>query len=518
MIFDALIIVSYFVIIMVVGIAAAQRHTRTTAEEYFLASRSLRWPSIAISTIATNIHAGHFLGMAGSAYLFGLAQANLEINAIFGILMATFIFVPYYLRARVTTISEFFGARFGPNVGLTYSVLMMVLYAFMYLGSALFWGAWAIDGIFGEFVSFLGDSAPVRLGCMVVILGVFSATYTYLGGLSAVVRTDMVQFALLVVGGLLMLGLAIHELGGWSELYRQTPHKMHLHLPADHKTLPWIALIGMNLLNLNYWGANQIILQRAIAAKSLAHAQIGLLVGGVLKYLMVLIIIVPAIALVGITAANPLTDPDQAYATMVKTLLPSGVRGIILCGLFASLMSTVDSIFNSVSTLWSVDIYKRYIKTDANDMEMVRAAKWAIVGTLLTGVSFALVQIYIKFDNPEFPLTHWFNELSYTVKNGFVLLIVAATFLLRPSPRLVLTMLVISIPLTMAFKLGFPDMNYFVRSMWIIVGLVLGTAIPTWAKHGWRLEVKLVESSSPAVARFGVALAASLIACHIVFH
>ncbi len=274
----------------------------------------------------------------------------------------------------------------------------------------------------------------------------------------------------------------------------------------------------MNLLNLNYWGANQIILQRALAAKSLAHAQVGLLVGGVFKYGMVLIIIVPAIALVGITAASPLTDPDQAYATMVKTLLPSGLRGIILCGLFASLMSTVDSIFNSVSTLWSVDIYKRYIKTDANDMEMVRAAKWAIVGTLLTGLSFALIQIYIKFDNPEFPLTHWFNELSYYVKNGFVLLVVAAIFLLRPSPRLVLTMLVISIPLTMAFKLGFPEMNYFVRSMWIILGLVLGTAIPTWFKHGWRLDMKLVEASSPAVARFGVALAGSLIACHIVFH
>ena len=518
MIFDALIIVSYFVIIMAVGIVSAKRQTETTAEEYFLSSRALRWPSIAISTIATNIHAGHFLGMAGSAYLFGLAQANLEINAIVGILMATFIFVPCYLRARVTTISEFFESRFGPKVGLTYSVLMMVLYAFMYLGSALFWGAWAIDGVFGDFVYILGDSAPVRLGCMVVILGVFSATYTYLGGLTAVVRTDMVQFVLLVVGGLLMMGLAIHALGGWTELYIQTPDKMHLHLPADHETLPWIALIGMNLLNLNYWGANQIILQRALAAKSLAHAQIGLLVGGVFKYLMVLIIIVPAIALVGITAANPLTDPDQAYVTMVNTLLPSGLRGIILCGLFASLMSTVDSIFNSVSTLWSVDIYKRYIKTDASDAEMVRAAKWAIVGTLLTGLSFAFIQIYVKFDNPEFPLTHWFNELSYYVKNGFVLLIVAAIFLLRPSPRLVLTMLVISIPLTVAFKLGFPEMNYFVRSMWIILGLVLGTAIPTWFKNSWRPEVKLVEASSPAVARFGVALAGSLIACHIVFH
>ena len=122
----------------------------------------------------------------------------------------------------------------------------------------------------------------------------------------------------------------------------------------------------MNLLNLNYWGANQVILQRALAAKSLWHAQVGLLVGGVLKYVMLLIIVIPGIAMAGILADTPLDDPDTAYVALVTRFLPVGVRGLIVCGLFASLMSTVDSIFNSVSTLWSIDIYKRYLRPDAS--------------------------------------------------------------------------------------------------------------------------------------------------------
>ena len=149
-------------------------------------------------------------------------------------------------------------------------------------------------------------------------------------------------------------------------------------------------------------------LQRALAAKNLRHAQIGLLVGGALKYLMVLIIIVPGIALAGILRENPLEDPDLAYLTLVNMLLPAGVRGLILCGLFASLMSTLDSIYNSVSTLWAIDIYKRYLKPDASEYQVVRAGKRAIIATLLAGVMFGFVVVYVKYGNPQFPLTHWF--------------------------------------------------------------------------------------------------------------
>ncbi len=423
MILDLSILVAYFTVIMGIGVRARVRKD-VGIEEYFLSGRSLKWPSIAMSTIATNIHANHFIGMAGAAYLYGLAQANLEINALFGILIATFFFVPLYLRMKVVTITQFFEAKLGPQVALAYSILMIVLYSLLYLGTALFWAAYAIDGVFGEEVAILRSDPAVRLGILIIATGVFSAVYTYLGGMRAVVRTDIVQLVLLVVGGVITLSVAIHHLGGWSSLWTTTGDLMHLHLPRDHGTLPWTGLFGMFLLNLNYWGANQVILQRALAAKNLQHAQIGLLVGGVLKYLMVLIIIVPGIALAGILKDNPLDDPDLAYLTLVNTLLPAGVRGLILCGLFASLMSTLDSIYNSVSTLWAVDIYKRHLRPDASERQVVRAGKLAIVATLIAGVLFSFVVVYFKYGNPQFPLTHWFNELSYYVKNGFVLIVI----------------------------------------------------------------------------------------------
>ncbi|MEE8133604.1 MAG: hypothetical protein V3T56_01025, partial [Gemmatimonadales bacterium] len=251
MFLDLGIIATYFAIILAIGIRSRARPD-VGVEEYFLSSRSLKWPAIAMSTIATNIQPGHFISMAGSAYLFGLAQANLEINAIFGILIATFFFVPLYLRMRVVTISQFLEAKLGSKVALAYAVLMIMLYSILYLGTALFWAAYAIDGVFGSMGGFQQLDPAVRLGLLVVLTGMFSAAYTYLGGLRAVVRTDIVQFVLLVGGGIISLSVAIHYLGGWSHLWSSTGHLMHLHLARDHDTLPWTALFGMFLLNLNY--------------------------------------------------------------------------------------------------------------------------------------------------------------------------------------------------------------------------------------------------------------------------
>ena len=182
---DLGIVVAYFVIIFVIGLRA-RAGAGVGPEEYFLSLRSLRWPSIAMSTIATNISAGHFLSVTGAAYVDGLAQGNFELNAIFGIVIAAFFFVPLYLRLRVVTITQFFEQRFGPRVALAYAVLMIVLYALLYLGTALFWAAYALDGIFGEMVAWISDREAVRLAVLIVALGMFSAVYTYLGGLRAV--------------------------------------------------------------------------------------------------------------------------------------------------------------------------------------------------------------------------------------------------------------------------------------------------------------------------------------------
>ncbi len=515
---DLVIILSYFVVIMIIGIWSRVR-SDVGVEEYFLSSRSLKWPYIAVSTIATNIQANHFIAMAGSAYVFGLAQANLEINAIFGILVAAFVFVPIYLRMKVITITQFFEARLGKKVALVYSVFMIILYSFMYLGTALFWASYAIHGVFGELFNSLDLSIPYQLGVLIIFTGAFSASYTYLGGLKAVVRTDVVQFFLLVIGGFVILFVAINHLGGWSELWNTTGDLMHLHLPADHDTLPWVGIFGMILLNLNYWGANQVILQRALAAKDLKQAQIGLLVGGVLKYVMALIIIVPGIALAGILKDNPLKDPDLTYLTLVNDFLPVGVSGIILTGLFASLMSTLDSIYNSVSTLWSIDIYKRYIKPSASETDVVNMGRYSIMASFMTGSLFAFIVVYVKFGNPGFPLTHWFNAMSYYIKIGFVIIIMSAMFLYSPNRKLVLFTMLFSVILTFIFQSQLPELNYFIRTAWVIVIGFLLIAIPTIIKNGFRLpQDRFIEVSHKSVLHFGIILSLSLIGAHIIFH
>ena len=234
---------------------------------------------------------------------------------------------------------------------------------------------------------------------------------------------------------------------------------------------------------------------------------------------MAVIIVIPGIALVGILGKAGLSDPDQAYPTLVTMLLPVGLRGLILCGLFASMMSSVDSIFNSLSTMWSIDIYKRYLRPGATNAQVVAAGKKTILATLVTGILFGSIFLYGKFQNPDFPLTHWFNELSYYVKNGFVVMICAAVFLVSPSKRLILWAMAGSIPLTVAIKLAAPSLPYLDRSAVVILLGIAIIAVPTILRNGWRRKGdKFLFVSDDKVGWGGVALFASLILCHILFH
>ena len=412
---DFIIVLFYFFVIMLVALRGKVK-ADSSADEYFLSSRNLPWYSVALSTIATNIQGYQFLGMMGSAYLFGLAQANLEINAVQGILIGAFVFVPLFLREKIMTITQFIAKKLGQRIALFYSIANIALFATVTIGAALFWGAYAAELVFGEQLTVLHSNRIVRIAILILILGIFSAIYTYLGGLSAVVKTDIIQFSVLIIGGIVVCFTAVNQLGGWEQIYIKIPERMHLHLPSDHPTLPWTHLFGLFLLNINYWCANQTVMQRALAAKSVAHAQAGLLAGGLIKYLMAIIIIIPGIALYGILG-DSLGEPDMAFPYIVNTYLPVGIKGIILCGLFASLMSTVDSTFNSLATLWSTDIYSKYINKKASDQEKIKAGQKAILFSLGTALIMGMVLLYLKFDDPNSAFTHTLNNLrsvSYT--------------------------------------------------------------------------------------------------------
>lgn len=486
-------------------------------EQYFLSSRNLRWPSIALSSIATNINGYQFLGMMGSAYLFGLAQASLEINAIQGILMAAFIFVPLFLKERVITVTQYIKKRLGSTVGLAYSIANLLIFSTITLGAALFWGAYAADLVFAEYLDFISPNRITRISVIIVSLGIFSAIYTYLGGLNAVVKTDIIQFSILLTGGFVVLLVSIHHLGGWTELYKKTPQLMHLHLPADHPTLPWIHIFGLFLLNINYWCANQTIMQRSLAAKNLREAQLGLMAGGLMKIVMAVLIVIPGIALYGILGEGGLTEPDMAFPYLVKTYLPTGAKGIILCALFASLMSTVDSTFNSLATLWSIDIYKEYINTDASDKEVVRAGKNTIIVTLITGITMGLILLYVKFENPQAAFTHTLNELRYYINCGIVVLICTAAFMVAPKHRLTLIAFLSTIPLHLLIIYLYPDMNYFVRAMWVIIIAFGISSISGWI-NGWKPLRSLIQYESNDILNIGIGLLVSLVTLHIVFH
>ena len=508
---DIFIVLIYFLVVFLSAFSFKSKNM--SSEEYFLSSRNLKWPSIAISTIATNIQGYQFLGMMGSAYLFGIAQASLEINAIQGLFIAAFIFVPFFLKERIFTISQFIKIKLGKSLSYTYSLTYLLFYSTITIGAALFWGAYAADAVFNEELSFISESRIIRIGILIIFLGFFSAIYTYFGGLSAVVKTDIIQFFILILGGLVVLFVSVNHLGGWNELFIQSPEKMHLHLPANHTKLPWTHMFGLFFLNINYWCANQSIMQRSIAAKSLMHAQAGLMVGGVLKYFMAIIIIIPGIALFNILD-QPLVDPDMAFPYLVNNYIPVGLKGIILCGLFASLMSTVDSTFNSIATLWSIDIYSVYINKKAKDFEKVKSGRKAIIFSLFTAIIMGLVLLYLKFENSGGAFTHTLNELRYYINSGIVVLICSSVILLKPKHKYVLLGFLITIPLNFMIQMLFPELNYFVRAFFVIIS---GLSISLFNSKLVSFN-NLFISYSSQTRNIGILLLISLVLIHIVFH
>ena len=510
---DFVIVIVYFIIIF--SIAISGRVKSKSAEEYFLSNRNLKWYSIALSTIATNVQGYQFLGMMGSAYLYGLAQANLEINAIQGILIATFIFVPIYLREKIFTITDFIEKKLGKKIALFYSLSNIALFATITLGAALFWGAYAAEMVFSEQLLFLHSNRIVRIGVLIFSLGVFSAIYTYLGGLNAVVKTDIIQFLILLTGGAIVCYFSINALGGWEQLYIKTPEKMHLHLDSDHPVLPWTHLLGLFFLNINYWCANQSIMQRAIAAKNLSHAQSGLMIGGVLKYLMAIVIVIPGIALFGILG-DSFNEPDLAFPYLVNTYLPVGLKGIVLCGLFASLMSTIDSTFNSLATLWSIDIYSKYFNKNATDSEKINSGRRAIIFSFFTALLMSMILLYLKFDNPESAFTHTLNSLRYYINCGIVVLIISAIFLIKPKVKVILVAFIMTIPLNFLIQFLFTEINYFLRAFIVIIfGLII---VFIYNRKKILSLNYILNSSSIKNTYIGIILLLSLILTHVIFH
>lgn len=399
---DYIIFASYCIVILGVGLFVSRdkKGHEKNAEDYFLASKSLPWWAIGASLIAANISAEQFIGMSGAGFASGLAIASYEWMAAITLIIVGKYFLPIFIEKGIYTIPEFVEKRYSKELKTILAVFWIALFTFVNLASVLYLGALALEGIMG---------IPMTYG--VIGLAVFAVAYSLYGGLSAVAWTDVIQVFFLVLGGLFTAYLALDILGGdsgwtvgFTKLMAAAPDKFEMILDKtnpEYQNLPgiWVLIGGLWVANLYYWGFNQYIIQRTLAAKSLQEAQKGIALAAVLKLLIPFIVVIPGIAafvmvndpelmskLGDAVVASAPNKPDEAYPWLLQ-LLPVGMKGIAVAALTAAIVSSLASMLNSTSTIFTMDIYLPYFsKTkDINDRNLVTVGRITAVVALIIG-------------------------------------------------------------------------------------------------------------------------------------
>jgi SSS family solute:Na+ symporter len=331
-------------------------HQKDTSD-YFLASKNLPWWAIGSSLIAANISAEQIVGMSGSGYAIGLAIASYEWMAAATLLIVGKFFLPIFLKNHIYTMPQFLERRYGGLIRTLMAIFWLALYVFVNLTSIIWLGSIAVNKVAG-----------VDQNAALVILGAFALLYQLRGGLKAVALTDIVQVTLLVLGGLVVAYLTLTQIGGgdlfggFHKLVSTAPDHFHMILQKDdphYIDLPGLSVLigGMWIANISYWGFNQYIIQRALAAKSLDEAQKGVIFAAYLKLIMPLIIVLPGIA--AVVLAPGLPKPDQAYPTMMR-LLPPGLLGLVFAALIAAIIASTASKINSIATIFTLDLYAKF--------------------------------------------------------------------------------------------------------------------------------------------------------------
>lgn len=395
---DLLVFFAALSLVLIVGWWAGRRDSPESsggkADDYFLAGRSVPWWSIAGSIFGTNISAAHMVGMLGVGYSIGFAQAHYELGAVLALFALCYLFLPVYRKMGLVTLSQFLERRYGSGAGVLYSGIMLVL-ILVQLTAAYYIGA-------RSFVYLLGAAGyEMEYWLCVVLIAGFSSLYTIAGGLKAVIYTDVLQTILLIVGGLILAYFTFshEEVGGWQAMMNRdslaSQPRMQMMLPSDHPDLPWTgALTGLLFLHFFYWGTNQYVVQRALAAKSDNEARIGVLAGGFLKLLIPFMSIATGVAAAQLFVSRGLSGvaPDDAFPQLLSTVIPYGwgLIGLIMAGLLAAILSTIDSMMNSASTLATVDLYRKYVNPRATDTMLVRQGRIVVALLMVLSIFMAI--------------------------------------------------------------------------------------------------------------------------------
>ncbi|HEY0669075.1 MAG TPA: sodium/solute symporter, partial [Sphingobacteriaceae bacterium] len=375
---DAAIFAVYILGVIALGVYASRKGNKTK-RDYFLAGDKLPWWMIGGSIIASNISSHHLVGAMGVAYTRGFVAIAIEWGAILiGFNALLWIFLPFYIRNGFYTMPEFLQKRFGGGARTIYSILVLLTYIFVEIGAVLYFGALSLHSLL-----------DIPMMSSIIVLAIATGIYTIAGGLRAVIWTEMLQLVVLVMGGLALSFATINAAGGMSAVM-ETSKDWDLILPADDPDFPWTMYLGGVLcISVFYCATNQFIVQRTLAAKNEWHARMGVIFGDYLKFLVPLIITIPA--LVAPKLFPNLEKPDLLFPTLVENLLPAGLVGLVMAGLIAAVMSHLSGAINSCTTILTIDVYLPYFKKNANEAQSVRFGRLSgviiiILGILCTGV------------------------------------------------------------------------------------------------------------------------------------
>jgi SSS family solute:Na+ symporter len=523
---DYIIFGLYAIVIVTVGlwVSRTKKGTEKTTEDYFLAGKTLPWWAIGASLIAANISAEQVIGMSGSGFVVGLAIASYEWMAAITLIIVAKYFLPVFIKQGLYTIPEFVEKRFNTNLKTILAVFWIALFIFVNLTSVLFLGSKALDTI-------MGTGNGEMIGIFIFGLAFFAAAYSLWGGLSAVAWTDVIQVVLLVIGGLITTIIALNHVtpeggvgNGLSHIYDVAGDKFHMILRKDNpqfSNLPGIAVLigGMWIANLYYWGFNQYIIQRALAAKSLREAQKGLAFASFLKLIIPLIVVVPGIVAYvmfseqvqgaeSVFALGDGANNDHAYPWLIGKFVPIGLKGLVVAALAAAIVSSLASMLNSTATIFTMDIYKPYISKNATNRQLVNTGRITVLISLIVA---GLLAPTMK----SFPqMFQYIQEYTGVVSPGILAVFMMGLFWKKTSTKGAIIGVLSSIPVALALKFLPIDMPFLDQMMYtfiITIVVIMGVSLTATEGDDNPKAIPLLKETFETGKAFNIAAYAVLI-------
>ena len=470
---DSVIILIYAIGIFTLAqwVSREKDHHPKNAQDYFLASRSLPWWAIGTSLIASNISAEQIIGMTGSGYVIGLGISSYEWMSALTLIIVGKYFLPIFLKNGIYTMPEFLEKRYHHSVRTVMALFWLGVYIFVNLTSVLWLGATAIHTV-----------TDMDTTTAMILLGVFAGAYTLYGGLKAVALTDVVQVSLLVLGGLMVSYIALGRIGngdilaGFTHLTSSFPEKFHMILSKDnphYQDLPGLSVLlgGLWVMNVSYWGFNQYIIQRALAAKNTHEAQKGIVLAAFLKLLMPIIIVLPGIAAVEL--APNLSRPDEAYPH-VMALLPTGILGLVFAALIAAIVTSLGSQSNSVATIFTMDLYRK-LRPATDQHRLVVIGRTAGVIALIIAVLVAR-PLLGNFDQAF----QYIQEFTGFFTPGICVIFLLGMFWKRTTAAAALTAAIGSAALSWGLRVFWPSLPFMDRVGLVFVACFAVAIVISW--------------------------------------